>query len=153
MEDRNLWSPRWLLLKGPFMGLLGFTPSELQHRSSSLKDTRGIQEELKYLASGVELGGKFLPHRSASRSHCSFCEPSPHRAGRQVPYLRLQNPGSHCLPHSSDSMRLYSPNFWAHPSYLQWLFRMNSLSWLMLQIFLNSLKQAAYGLKKPHIIY
>ena len=31
VEDRNFWSPRQFLLKGPYKVLLRFTPSELQH--------------------------------------------------------------------------------------------------------------------------
>ena len=43
MEDRNFWNPRLFLLKGPHTGLLGLTPSELQHWGSRLKGTRNIQ--------------------------------------------------------------------------------------------------------------
>ena len=40
-EDKNCWNPRQFLLKEPHMNLLRLTPSELRHRGSSLKGTRG----------------------------------------------------------------------------------------------------------------
>ena len=124
----NHKSPRQFLLKGPCIDLLRLTPSELRHRSKIWKGTRAYREESKCLASRQLLGGSFLPDRSAGRVHCSFSKPSPNRAGRQAPYLRHHQPGSHCLPHPADSLRLCPTNFQAHPSCFQWLFHMNGLS-------------------------
>ena len=42
-EMEDLWSSRQFLLKGPCTDLLGVTHFELQHWSSSLKNTRDIQ--------------------------------------------------------------------------------------------------------------
>ena len=59
-------------------------------------------------------------------------------------------PGSHCSPHPGDSLRPCPTNSQGHPSCFQWLFHMNGLSWLMLQIFLNSLKLVvASGFSEP----
>ena len=52
----------------------------------------------------VRAGGNFFPDRSAGQGHCSFSEPSPHRAGR-CHYLNLHQPDSHSLPHPGDSLR------------------------------------------------
>ena len=92
-------------LKGPTHNLLRLTPSELQHWGSNLMNTRDIWEELNCLASGKSWRGSFLPDRSAGKGHLCFDEPSPHRASRLVPYLRLPQPDSQGLPHPSDSLR------------------------------------------------
>ena len=61
--------------------LLRLPPSELQHQGSSLKSTSGIQQETE--VSGIKV----------SRGHCPFSIPSPQRASKLVPYLRLHQPG------------------------------------------------------------
>ena len=61
--------------------LLRLARSELQHQGGSLKGTSGTQGETEVSGTG------------ASRSRGLFAEPSPHRAGRLVPYLRLHQPG------------------------------------------------------------
>ena len=49
-------------------------------------------EELKFLESSQEPRYSFLPDRTVCRSQCSFSEPS-NRTSRQVPYLKLNQPG------------------------------------------------------------
>ena len=56
MGARNFWSPKKFPLKSPHMDLLSFTPSELQHQGSSLKDTSDIQEGTK--VSGIKARGR-----------------------------------------------------------------------------------------------
>ena len=60
--------------------LLRLTHSELQHWGGRLKGISCIQEETE--VSGI----------GASRGHCPFAEPIPHRASRLVLYLRLHHP-------------------------------------------------------------
>ena len=64
---RNCWSSKWSLLKTPQTDshLLGLTPSEFQHRGSSLKGTSGIEGETE--VSGIK----------ASWGHCPLSKPSP----------------------------------------------------------------------------
>ena len=64
----NCWSPRQFLLKNLHICLVRLTPCGLQHWDSSLKGTHAIQ-------GGTEVSGI-----KASRGHCPFSEPSPHRA-------------------------------------------------------------------------
>ena len=47
----------------------------------------------------------FLLDRSDGRGHYFFSEPSPNRASRWAPYLRLHLPGSHSLLYPDDSLR------------------------------------------------
>ena len=61
---------------------------------------------------GTELSGKrqeledsILPERSADRSHCSLSGPSPTEPPGRGHYLRLHQPGLHCLTHPGDSLR------------------------------------------------
>ncbi|KAF6095163.1 hypothetical protein HJG60_012130 [Phyllostomus discolor] len=67
--------PHRCLVKNPHM--LRLTLSELQHWGSSLKGTSGVQGENE--VSGIKV----------TRGSCPFFKPSPHRASKCVPYLRL----------------------------------------------------------------
>ena len=93
VSGRNFWSPTQFLLTHTQTHLLRPTPSELQHWGSSLKGTSGTHGET---------GSVW--HQGTH--NCPFSKPSPHRAGKRVPYLRLHQPGSHCLPHPGDPLRL-----------------------------------------------
>ena len=131
---------RQFLLKSPHTNLLRLTPSELQHWSVLHQGKSGE-------------GGIFLPGRSAGRGHCCFDEPTLHRDGKQAPCLSLHQPGLHCLPSPVVlPWDLFPPNMQAPPSCFQFLYRVNVLSWLMLQTFLNSLKQAASGVSEPRYL-
>ena len=87
--------------------------------------------------------GQFSLNRSAGRGHCSLSEPSPNGAGRQVPYLRLHQPGSYCLPHLGNPLSFYPTQLLGPPKLFPVVFLFSGLPWLMLQMFLNSFKAAA----------
>ena len=63
-------------------------------------------------------------------------------------YLRLHQSSSHCFP-CPGSLRPCPIQLSGPPKLLVGLFHTNGLSWLMLQIFLKSLKQAASGFGIP----
>ena len=62
------------------MDLLRLTHSGLLQQGSSLKDTNDIQGETEVSGIQVKAGDSFLPDRKMRRGHCSFSEPSHHRA-------------------------------------------------------------------------
>lgn len=59
------------------------------------------------------------------------------------PYGSL-HPGWLHSPSPGDTLRAYPHNMRTHPSRFQWLFHTNSLSWLLLQIFLKPLKSLLF---------
>ena len=98
---------------------LRLAPTELQHWDSSLKGTSGTEGATK--VSGIRV----------SRGHCLFAEPPsppPARAARLVPYLRLHEPGQHCVTHLGDPQRLHPTQLLGSPKLL---FHKNGWSWLL----------------------
>ena len=97
--------------------------------------------------------GQLLPNRSTSRGHCPFSESSPERATEPAGGHPIGN--SIYLAHIVCSILVITwgsvpHKFWVHPSCFQCLFHTPGLYCSMLQIFLNSLKQAGYGFSKLH---
>ena len=79
MQWKKLLEPEEVPLKKTHTQtyLLRLAPSKPQHWGSSLKVISSIQGETEVC--GIK----------ASRGHYPFSKPSPYRAGRLVPYLRL----------------------------------------------------------------
>ena len=85
------------------MNLLRLTPSKLQRWGSSSKSTRNILGRTELSGIGVRTAGSAFSQTEVLAE--AFDEPSPHRAGKQVPHLSLYQPGSHCSPGAGDSLR------------------------------------------------
>ena len=130
---------------------VGLILSEPQHWGNSCKGTRDIWGKLNCLASGWELRVSFLPDKSAGRDQCSFSNTSPHRAGSQVQYLSLHQPGSHSLPRPGESLRPCPTQLVDPPKLLPMAF---PYKWPVLahpSDFPKSLKQAASGLSVSYM--
>ncbi|KAF6099918.1 hypothetical protein HJG60_011640 [Phyllostomus discolor] len=78
---KKLLEPQQFPLKNPHTELLRLTPSELQRQGRSWKGTSGT------------LGGCEVCGIEENRGHWPFSQPSPHRAVRLVPHLRLHQTG------------------------------------------------------------
>ena len=63
VEDKNFWSPRQFLLKGPCTDLLGLIPSELQHGVSRLKVMGDIQGGTELPSIRARAGRKLSPRQ------------------------------------------------------------------------------------------
>ena len=142
------WSPRQFLLKGPCTGLLELTSSELQCWGHSLKGPRDIQGGTEFQGIRVRAKGAVFYQKNSAEAIVSFWGPC-HIASSWVRYLRIHQPGYHCSPHPSDSLRACSTQTVGPSHSFQWLFHTNVLSCLMLQTFLKSLKQGVPGLSVP----
>ena len=152
-KDRNCWNPWKFLLKGSHTDLLRLIYYELQCRASDWNALEIYGEELDCPSSGQELGSSILPDRNAGRGHCSFSDPFPHRAKELTGELHIRDYTNLAYTVCLTLVILWGPappNLQANPSCFLWLFHTNGLSWPMLQIFLNSLKQAAPGFSKTH---
>ena len=118
---RNYWSSKQFPLKNPYTDLLRLTPSEIQHWGSSLKGTSGIQRRSEVSGIKASAGGQLSPRQKGGQRPLSLFwtfPPQSHRAGRMVPYLRLHQPGWHCLPHPRNPLRLLPTQFTGPPKQL-----------------------------------
>ena len=151
--DRRLLESQAVSLKGLTHGLI-HTPSELQHRVSSLRGTRDIQG-----------GNELSSIRERAVGWASFSQTEvlaedivplialPHRACRQVPYLRLHQRGSHCLPHPDNSLKPHPPQLSGTPKLFPVAF---SYEWPILahvSDFPKISQQAAPGLCEPRTFH
>ena len=78
----------------------------------------------------VRAGGQLSPRQKGRQRPLflfSTLHPQSHRAGRQVPYLRLHQLGSHCLPHPIDLLRLCLSQLIGLPKLLTVAFSYESL--------------------------
>ena len=149
---RNFWSPKQFPSNNSAQTYSDSFPLSSCAQTAAWKAPDAYGEQLICPASGRELGGSFLPDRSADRGHFSFSESSLHRATEPAdgrPIWDSNNLAHTVCPTLVIPWGPAPPKFWAHPSCFQWVFHPNGLSWPMLQIFLNSLKQATSGFSKP----
>ena len=101
-ETRGLLESGQFLLNGPYTELLRLTPSELWHRSTSSKYTRDIDERTELSGIGVRagVGGAAFSLTEVLAEAIVLLMNSPPTEpedSRPAPYLRLHQPGSHCL--------------------------------------------------------
>ena len=101
------------------LNLLRHIPSELQHhKGSSLKGTRGLWEGTKGSGIRARAGGQLFPRQKGGQGPlCLFCAlpQQSHRTGRQESYLRLLQPGLHCLPCPGIYLRFHPTQFTSLP--------------------------------------
>ena len=106
LEERNCWNPKRFLLKSPWTAHCLNSNVWSPVLGKQIKRHQRYTGRTELSGNRWELGGSFLPERSASRGYCFSFEPPPFRASRQVPYLRPHQSGSHCLPYPGDSLRV-----------------------------------------------
>ena len=76
------------------MDLLGLTHSGLQHGGSRLKGTRNIQGGTELSGIGGEMGGRFLPDRSAGKATILFLSPPPKEPQSQQVGIISESPST-----------------------------------------------------------
>ena len=87
---------------GPCTDLLRITPSEFQCQGNRLEVIRDIRAETELSGITAKAGGTAFSQREVlAQTIVPLLSLHP-----QSPYLRLHQPGSHCLPHLGDSRRL-----------------------------------------------
>ena len=150
MEDRNCWSLRQFLLKGPCTDLLGLTPSELQYGASRLKGIRDIQGRNPLSGIRERARGQTEVLAEVIVPFLSTVPPTQsHRTGKWTHIQDSMNL-AHYLPCPGDSLRPCSTQYLGPPKLFPVAFPYEWLSWLMIHIFLYPLKQAALGFSEPH---
>ena len=77
VEDRNFWSPRQFLLKGPCSDLLRLNPTKLQHGGSRLKGSRHIWGGTELSDIRAELGTIFSQKEVLVKAVVPFLSPFP----------------------------------------------------------------------------
>ena len=98
-ETQSFCGPRQFLLEGPCMDLLGSFLCSSSSEAAAWEVPGTYRWNWSVWHQGKSWGrAAFCQTKLLAEAIVPFLRPHHHRFSRQVPYLSLHQPGSHCLP-------------------------------------------------------